>query len=207
LAPRGPRAMLRDMQKTSNVAQLQGKAALPSLQPDIRVLGPIDEDALQRFIDQAAGLQGDKPIVVELTTSGGEADTARRMAQEIRTLAQSREIFMLGKTYVYSAGITLLAAVAPSHRYLTRDTVLLIHERRIDRSVQLTGGLRSAMAIAQDLLAELESGQQLERRGFERFVEGSGLTADALLKRVMEKDWYMPADEALSLRLVAGLVD
>jgi hypothetical protein len=78
---------------------------------------------------------------------------------------------------------------------------------RMERTVQLTGSLRSAMAITQDLLAELEIGYQLERRGFERFVEGSQLTADALQKRVMHKDWYMQADEALSLRLVAGLVD
>ena len=46
----------------------------------------------------------------------------------------------------------------------------------------------------------------MERRGFEKLVEGSQLTTDALLDRVMEKDWYMPAEEALSLRLVAGLV-
>ena len=195
------------MQQPSNVSPIQAKASLPSQPPDFRLLGTIDEGMLQRFIGDAAKLQGNGPVVVELSTAGGEADTARRFSQEIRTLARSREVFILGKTYVYSAGITLLAAVPPSHRYLTRDTVLLIHERRIERSVQLTGGLRSAMAIAQDLVAELEIGHQLERRGFERFVEGSQLTADALVKRVMEKDWYMLAEEALSLRLVGGLVD
>jgi ATP-dependent protease ClpP protease subunit len=204
--------MLRGMEQrsnanNSNVTPLQGKAALPSLHPDIRVLGSIDEGLLQRFLDQADKLEGDGPVVLEVSTAGGEADTARRMAQEIRMLAASREVFILGKSYVYSAGITVLAAVPPSHRYLTRDTVLLIHERRIERSVQVTGALRSAMAIAHDLLAELEIGYDLERRGFERFVQGSQLTTDALLKRVMEKDWYMQAEEALSLRLVAGLVD
>ena len=186
---------------------MQGKAGLPSLHPDIRVLGSIDEGLLHRFLDQADKLEGDGPVVLEISTAGGEADTARRLAQEIRMLAASREVFVLGKSYVYSAGITILAAVPPSHRYLTRDTVLLVHERRIERSVQFNGGLRAAMAIAHDLLAELEIGYDLERRGFERFVEGSQLAADELLKRVMEKDWYMLAEEALSLRLVAGLVD
>ena len=55
-------------------------------------------------------------------------------------------------------------------------------------------------------MAELESGQALERGGFEELVKGSELTADELMERVMQKDWYMSAEEALSLRLVAGLV-
>ena len=84
--------------------------------------------------------------------------------------------------------------------------MLLIHERRIERTVQLSGALRSAISVAQDLLAELESGQQLERRGFERLVAGSQLSAEALLERVLHKDWYMTAEEALALKLVAGLV-
>ena len=62
-------------------------------------------------------------------------------------LGQERELFILGKSYVYSAGISLMAAVPPSRRYLTRDTILLVHERRMDRTVQLTGALRSAIAM------------------------------------------------------------
>lgn len=184
----------------------QEKSALPRLTPDVRLIGTIDEDMLQNYLDQSAKVEGDGPMVLELSTAGGEADTARRLAQEVRMLSQVRDVFFLGKTYVYSAGITVMAAVPPSHRFLTRDTVLLLHERRMERTVQLSGALRSSVSVVQDLMAELEIGQALERRGFEKLVEGSRLTADELLQRVMQKDWYMPADEALSLRLVAGLV-
>jgi ATP-dependent Clp protease, protease subunit len=179
---------------------------LPTLQPHVRLLGAIDEQLLQTLLDRCATLEGDGPIVIELSTMGGEAETARRIAQEIRMLAEQREVYLLGKTYVYSAGITILAAVPPARRYLSRDTVLLVHERRFERTVQFEGALRSAMALAEDLLAELKIAQDLERRGFERFVEGSELQADALIERVLERDWYMTADEALSLKLVAGLV-
>jgi ATP-dependent protease ClpP protease subunit len=184
----------------------ESKAALPSLKPDIRLLGGIDEQMIQNFLDQSDKLEGDAPLVLELTSMGGEADSARRLAQEIHLLGLQRELFFLGKSYVYSAGISLMAAVPPSHRFLTRDTILLIHERRMDRTVQLAGALRSAIAVTRDLLAELEMGQQLERRGFERLVAGSQLGADELLARVLERDWYMTADEALELQLVAGLV-
>jgi ATP-dependent protease ClpP protease subunit len=179
---------------------------LPTLKPDIRLLGGIDEQMIQTFLDRSGQLEGDGPLVLELTTMGGEADSARRLAQEIHMLGQERELFFLGKSYVYSAGISLMAAVPPSRRYLTRDTILLVHERRMDRTVQLAGALRSAIAVTKDLLAELEIGEQLERRGFERFVAGSKLSADALLERVLRQDWYMTADEALELQLVAGLV-
>ena len=182
------------------------KAGLPSLQPDLRLLGTIDEAMLQNFLDQCGKLQGDAALVLELSTMGGEADSARRLAQEIRMLGQQRELFFLGKSYVYSAGITLMAAVPTARRYLTRDTVLLVHERRMERTVQLSGALRSAIAVARDLLAEMEMGEQLERRGFEQLVAGSELSVDALLERVLQRDWYLTADEALSLKLVAGLV-
>lgn len=180
--------------------------ALPSNKPDIRLIGSIDENMLKSFLDQSAKAEGDGPVVLELSTSGGEADTARRIAQEVHMLSQAREVFFLGKTYVYSAGITVMAAVRPSHRFLTRDTVLLLHERRLERTIQLSGALRSSVSVVQDLMAELESGQALERRGFEKLVDGSELTVEELMQRVMQKDWYMSAEEALSLHLVAGLV-
>jgi ATP-dependent protease ClpP protease subunit len=183
------------------------KATLPSLTPGIRLFGAVDEQMLQRFLDQAAKLEGDAAVVFELSTVGGEADTARRLAQEVRMLSRQREVYFFGKTYVYSAGITIMAAVPPERRFLTRDTVLLIHERRIEKDMKLSGALRSAIAVAKDTIAELEIGQQLEREGFEELVSGSACTTETLLERVMHKDWYMRADEALELKLVAGLVD
>lgn len=186
--------------------QNDAKRKLPSLHPDIRLLGSIDEAMVQRFLDQAGAAQGDKPLVLELSTMGGDAETARRLAEEIALLRQAREVFFLGKTYVYSAGITVMAAVPSTHRFLTPDTILLVHERRMERTVQLSGALRSAVAVARDLLAELEVGQLLERRGFEQLAAGSQLSADELLQHVLEKDWYLTAEEALELELVAGIV-
>jgi ATP-dependent protease ClpP protease subunit len=192
--------------KEKAMAEESRSAALPSLKPDIRLLGGVDEPMIQSFLDQSGKLEGDGAVVLELSTTGGEADSARRLAQEVRMLGQEREVFFLGKSYVYSAGITVMAAVPASHRFLTRDTVLLIHERRMDRTLQLSGALRSAIAVTQDVLAELQVGEKLERRGFEQLVAGSNLSADQLMERVLKKDWYLSADEAVQLRLVAGLV-
>lgn len=198
--------MLRAKEGSDTVRnQDQAKRKLPSLHPDVRLLGSIDEAMVRRFLDQAGTVQGDKPLVLELSTMGGDAESARRLAQEIRLLRQAREVFFLGKTYVYSAGITVMAAVPWTHRFVTADTVLLVHERRIERTVQLSGALRSAIAVARDLLAELEIGQVLERRGFDELAAGSKLNGDELLQRVLEKDWYLTAGEALELELIGGI--
>lgn len=199
--------MLRLQEERAIVApQNQPKRKLPSQHPDVRLLGSIDEAMVQRFLDQSGAAQGDKPLVLELSTMGGDAESARRLAEEIALLRQAREVFFLGKTYVYSAGITVMAAVPASHRFVTPDTILLVHERRLERTVQLSGALRSAIAVARDLLAELEIGQMLERRGFEQLAAGSRLSADELLQRVLEKDWYLTAEEALELQLIGGIV-
>jgi ATP-dependent protease ClpP protease subunit len=198
--------MLRLQEERAIVApQNQPKRKLPSLHPDVRLLGSIDEAMVQRFLDQSGAAQGDKPLVLELSTMGGDAESARRLAEEIALLRQAREVFFLGKTYVYSAGITVMAAVPASHRFVTPDTILLVHERRLERTVQLSGALRSAIAVARDLLAELEIGQVLERRGFEQLAAGSRLSADELLQRVLDKDWYLTAEEALELGLIGGI--
>lgn len=186
--------------------QNQAKRKLPSLHPDVRLLGGIDEAMVQRFLDQSGAAPGDKPLVLELSTMGGDAESARRLAEEVALLRQAREVFFLGKTYVYSAGVTVMAAVPATHRFLTPDTILLVHERRMERTVQITGALRSAIALARDLLAELEIGQVLERRGFEQLAAGSKLSADELLQRVLDKDWYLTAEEALDLELIGGIV-
>lgn len=199
--------MLRLQEERAIVAQQnETKRKLPSLHPDVRLLGGIDDAMVQRFLDQSGAAQGDNPLVLELSTMGGDAESARRLAEEVALLRQAREVFFLGKTYVYSAGITVMAAVPSTHRFLTPDTILLVHERRMQRTVQVTGALRSAIAVARDLLAELEIGQVLERRGFEQLAAGSKLSADELLQRVLDKDWYLTAEEALELGLIGGIV-
>src|SRR4051812_5103512 len=148
----------------NRVMQPPASTRLPTHDPDICLLGSVDEQMLRSFLDQRSKLpKGDGPVVVELSSTGGEAETGRRLAQELRMLAASREVFILGKSYVYSAGVTVMAAIPASHRFLTRDTVLLIHERRISKTLALSGALRSAMAVVQDMAAELQIGMELER--------------------------------------------
>ena len=184
------------------------QTSLPSLSPDIRLFGKVDASMLSEFFRQQAETPAGKPVVMELSTSGGDADIGRRIAQEIRLWRQQqhREIFFLGKTFVFSAGITIMAAFPVTRRFITEDCELLIHERKMQKQIDLRGSLRSCMASVNDVLAEIESGQRLEREGFAQLVEGSSLSPEDVGDKVYNKDWYLAARQALELGLVGGLV-
>lgn len=180
---------------------------LPSLAPDIRLFGNVNEAMLSEFFRQQSEARADKPIVFELSTSGGDAESGRRIAEELRLWQQAgRDIFFLGKTYVFSAGITIMSGVPRSHRFLTRDCELLIHERKMTRQITLDGALRSCRAKINDVLAEIESGQRLQTEGFAKLVEGSTLNVQDIERKVLEKDWYLTAPQALEHGLVQGIV-
>ncbi len=180
---------------------------LPSLTPEIRLFGKVSLDMLSEFFRQQAEVKTDQPIVFELSTSGGDADVGRRLACELRLWQQQgTEIFFQGKTFVYSAGITIMAAIPPTHRFLSKDCELLIHERKLKKEIFLDGALRGCRSLIHDVLAEIESGQRLEREGFSRLVNGSNISMEELEENVFNKDWYLTANQALDVGLIAGIV-
>jgi ATP-dependent protease ClpP protease subunit len=104
-----------------------------------------------------------------------------------------------------SAGITIMAAFPRENRYLTQDAVLLVHERRLQKTIELNGPVRANMQIAQQLVAELESAERLEREGFADFEQGSKISVEELYERAT-KNCYLTAQEALDLALIAALL-
>jgi ATP-dependent protease ClpP protease subunit len=113
--------------------------------------GPIDESAVSSFLNQVSPVL-DVPgaIVVELFSSGGDAEVGRRLAQEVRLLRQvhERDMWFLGKTLVASAAVTIMAAFPRERRWLTRDATLLVHGRRMTRDVHLEGHSGAAAAFS-----------------------------------------------------------
>ena len=180
---------------------------IPSLSPDVRLFGKVNDAMLSEFFRQQAEVLSNKPVVMELSTSGGDADIGRRIAQEIKMWRSTgRDVYFLGKTYVFSAGITIMSAFPRERRFMTADCELLIHERKMKRDLHLEGALRGCLSAVNDVLAEIESGQRLERDGFAELVQGTDLNVDDVLAKVYNKDWYLTASQALGHGLIAGVV-
>jgi ATP-dependent protease ClpP protease subunit len=147
------------------------------------------------------------PLIAEINTNGGDADAARRIALEFRLFQRhsGQEAYCVGKSSVYSAGVTILAAFARTNRILTDDAVLLIHERRLDTTLQLNGPIRSCLQIVREELALLETAQELELAGFQELVEGSDLTVDRLYE-MATTNCYMVAKDALKHGLIGEVL-
>ena len=180
---------------------------IPSLVADIRLFGDVDDAMQSEFFRQQADVTFTKPLVMEISTPGGNADTGRRIAQEVRMWRDAgADVYFLGKTFVYSAGVTIMSAFPQKHRFLTADCKLLIHKRKMKKDLHLEGALRGCLTAVNDVLAQIESGQRLEREGFAQLVEGMDLSVQDVEGKVHHKDWYLTAAQAAEVRLVAGIV-
>lgn len=176
--------------------------------PQARLLGTVGDEMVDTLEQQLESPpDGDEPLVVELTTLGGGAESGRRamLAVELarQRLAPRRLVFH-GKTAVYSAGVTLMSGFPPQDRYLSEDATLLIHCRQLDQSLSLSGPLRTVLPQLQGKIQELQTGIDLEVEAFAKLIEGSDVTMDELLEKALY-NWYVPAREAVERGLVAGI--
>ena len=176
--------------------------------PDIRLFGGVDDNLFRNAVAQFDGLLNlEGPILFELTTLGGAADTGRRLAAEIgiRRAALGRRIVFIGKTTVYSAGVTAMSGFPKADRFLSADCRLLIHQRQMDESMDLRGPLAGVKLVLLGKMAEVETGITLQDEGFRALIAGSDISFDEI-RDMAERTTYLSAQEALARGLIAGIV-
>ena len=174
--------------------------------PQLRLVGSVDEAMYAELRNQLSAAPAEGPLVVALTTLGGNPEIARAMADDVRLLRDAgRTIYFLGKASVYSAGATFMAGFPVDCRFLTQDTTLMVHERQIAKTIDLSGPLKSCTAQLKAALNEIEQSIAIEEQGFRAFVEGSQVDFEELRKRAPD-NWYIPCDEAKDLGLIAEVI-
>jgi ATP-dependent Clp protease protease subunit len=175
--------------------------------PHIRLSGTIDQVMYQNFRQQLEACPEEGTLVLALTTLGGDPEVARTMADDIRLLEEhtGREILFLGKVAVYSAGATFMSAFPVDRRFLTRRTRLMIHERQLTKTLNISGPLRMCVASIKATLHEIEHSIQIEEEGFRDLVQGSQVDFDTLREKA-PSNWYIEAEEARDLGLVLDVI-
>jgi len=176
--------------------------------PTVSLHGAMDDALLAVWLDALARAQTEPgALVLELTTTGGDAEVGRRIAEDVRLFRErtGRRALFLGRTTVYSAGVTVMAGFPKADRWLGRDAVLMIHGRKLQKDLNIAGPLRSERGRVEALLAEIDEGLRIEREGFERLIEDSDVTLEELERQTIG-DWYLTAEQALARGLVAGLI-
>lgn len=176
-------------------------------QPHVALAGPVDHAMYADFRQQLAAAPGDGPLVIAISTLGGDPEVARLMGDEIRLMGdyEGREALFLGKVAVYSAGATFMAAFPADRRFLTRGTRIMVHERLLSKTIELSGPLRSCVASLKASLHEIEHSIRIEEEGFRDLVNGTRIEFEELRRRAPE-NWYIEAEEARELGLVLDVI-
>jgi ATP-dependent protease ClpP protease subunit len=175
--------------------------------PHIVLHGPVDHAMYHSFRQQLGNAPGDGPLVVSLSSLGGDPEVARLMGDDIRLLRDytGRETLFLGKVAVYSAAATFMAHFPADKRFLTKGTRLMIHERQLTKTINVSGPLRACVASLKATLHEIEESIAIEEEGFRDIIDSSKVTFDEVRDRA-PTNWYICAEEARDLGLVLDLI-
>lgn len=189
-------------------------AGVPVLQPSdfdapaVVLAGTVDYAMYDRFRVQMAEAPREGLVVVALSTLGGDPEVARIMGEDIRFQSEirpERRLVFLGRTAIYSAGATFMSFFARENRYLTRGTRLMIHERKLDKVLEISGPLTTCVASVKAMLHEIEQSIAIQNEGFENLILGSRVTMDEVLRRA-PSNWYLEAEEARQHGLIEGVL-
>lgn len=176
--------------------------------PAILLGGPVDYDMYKSFRSQLDRAQKEGLVVTELSTLGGDPEVARMMGEDIRFHSENSQdcrFVFLGKAAIYSAGSTFMSFFSTNNRYLTRGTRLMIHERKLDKQLHISGPLTTCVATVTAALHEIEASITIQNEGFENLIRGSKVSMEEVLRRA-PGNWYIEANEAKSLGLVAEVL-
>ena len=176
--------------------------------PRILLAGAVDYAMYDRFREQLAAAPKTGLTVIELSTLGGDPEVARMMGEDVRfqsDINPSWRLVFLGKAAIYSAGATFMSFFAVDNRYLTRGARVMIHERKMDKQLHVTGPLTTCIASVRAMLNELEHSIAIQNEGFENLVRGSCVTMEEVLQRA-PANWYIEAQEAKALGLIAEVI-
>jgi ATP-dependent protease ClpP protease subunit len=190
------------------MAVLEPLTAVDFRSPSILLSGAVDYAMYKAFREQLERSETEKLVVVELSTLGGDPEVARMMGEDIRfhsDLEDGRRFVFLGKAAIYSAGTTFMSFFARANRYLTRGTRLMIHERKLSKSLSIDGPLTSCVATVRATLYEIECSIEIQNEGFENLIRGSTVAMEEVLRRA-PSNWYIEANEAMSLGLVESVI-
>ena len=176
--------------------------------PAIQLSGPVDYAMYNFFRQQLASAPSQGLVVVALTTLGGDPEVARLMGEDIRFLSElepQRRLVFLGRAAIYSAGTTFMGFFARCNRYLTRGTRLMIHERRLVKTLTIDGPLTTCVADVKGVLNELEGSILIQNEGFENLIRGSDVTMEEILRNA-PCNWYLEAQEAKARGLIEAVL-
>lgn len=174
----------------------------------VSLSGAVDYNMYNDFRSQLPNAPSEGLVAIELSTLGGDPEVARMMGEDVRfhsDLEPERHFVFLGKAAIYSAGTTFMSFFSRDNRYLTRGARLMIHERKLKKTLEIDGPLTTCIASVKATMHEIEASIAIQNEGFENLIRGSSVTMEQVLERA-PYNWYIEAQEAQQLGLVRAVL-
>jgi len=154
----------------------------------------IETDLLSYVGERLLHLEKQKnsvPICVYINTDGGDLYTALGIYDLLKS--SKKKICTIGVGSVCSAGILILGATELKNRYMTRNSVLMIHDLQ---------DAFPSMDI-RDLRTNMKETERVRQKLCEVLTDILGYNASPLLKKRV--DLYYDAEKAIKEGIVGGI--
>jgi len=160
----------------------------------ILLTGGIDDKQARRVSERLLALSStsDEPILLVLSSPGGHVESGDMIHDMIKFVPAPVKI--LGTGWVASAGALIYSAAKKENRYALPNTRFLLHEPR--------GGVGGQ---ASDVQIQAREIIRMRERLNTIFATATGQTLDKI-KQDTERDFWMPAEEAVKYGLVGKIV-
>ncbi len=142
----------------------------------------------------AATLPPSQPLIVLLSTNGGDVDAGLTIYDTIKGVReQGRQVYTVAIGHCFSMGVVVLQA--GSLRLITPNTYLMIHE--------ISSWNWGKLSEQGDTIKYLS---ELQNRIFKILAERSTLTTVSLRRRCHRRNWWISPDEVLKYRLADDIL-
>ena len=160
----------------------------------ILLTGGIDDKQARRVCERLLALSSlsDDPILLVLSSPGGHVESGDMIHDMIKFVPAPVKI--LGTGWVASAGALIYSAAKKENRYALPNTRFLLHEPR--------GGVGGQ---ASDVEIQAREIIKMRERLNNIFAKATGQTL-AKIKKDTDRDFWMPAEEAVKYGLVGKIV-
>jgi ATP-dependent Clp protease protease subunit len=160
----------------------------------VMLTGEVNDVQARRATERlfALAAQNSKPITFVISSPGGHVESGDMIHDVVKYI--DAPVQMLGTGWVASAGALIYCAAPRERRFCLPNTRFLLHEPR--------GGIGG---MASDVEIQAREILRMRERLNKIFAEATGQPVDKI-KRDMDRDYWMLAEEAKAYGLVGRVV-
>jgi ATP-dependent Clp endopeptidase proteolytic subunit ClpP len=184
------------MNIVKDISKLLGDVELRKEPVVIRV-NKFDEEAANKFSAAISLAQytGQSMIPVVIDSYGGQVYSLMSMVANIKASKIPVATIVEGKAM--SCGALLFSFGSPGYRYMDKHATIMIHD--------VSSGAHGKI---EEIKADAKEGDRLNQALYREMASNCGKEPEFFLKQIHERshaDWYLDADEALSIGLANHL--